>query len=88
MKTYEEGIVKGFSHNVEVVEKLEHELDNANSKIKELANRILEALAMMEKCTEKNVNHITYKGKEYCMASFDVGGLVEIIEDILKGRDK
>ena len=44
MKTYEEGIIKGFSHNINVVEELETKLDNANLTIKELSNRILKAI--------------------------------------------
>ena len=44
MKTYEEGFIKGFSRNINVVEELETKLDNANSKIKELSNRIFKAI--------------------------------------------
>ena len=72
MKTYEEGIVKGFSHNVEVVEKLEHELDNANSKIKELSNRIFKA--------------IEYINNVHC-CTWDNTGAEDLLK-ILKGSDK
>lgn len=51
----------------------------------ELKKKIDEATEILKKCTEKEINYITYKNKKHCICSSDVGQLVLILEDILIG---
>ena len=57
-------------------------------KLKECKSRIDKAIEMINKCLERELNYITYKGEEHLICGSDFGDGAEIILDILTGGDE
>lgn len=78
MKTYEEGFIAGFSHNIKTVEELEEQIKVLKSNLNENTTRILKAIEYTKGLREKYFKE--------CIAgsSIELGNLLEI----LKGEDK
>lgn len=62
-------------------------LENFEIAYHDLQQRIDKAIEMIKKCTEKELNYITYKGEEHLVCGSDFGEGADIIEDILKGEE-
>lgn len=75
-RTYEEGFVKGFCHNIDVVEELETELESSNSRVRELSKRLMKALG-----------YINEKAPGVSTLILDTENKAKLI-DILTGSDK
>lgn len=69
-------------------EELQKKFIEANNEKFVLQKRIEQAIEMIEKMTENELNDITYKSKHYLVYGSDFGEGSDIILEILKGEDK
>ena len=74
---------------VNSIEQLQNDLDNANSKVSELSNRILEALDYInEKAPKVSTLILDTKDKVKLLAILKGANEKELYKEILKGSDK
>ena len=71
----------------EEIGQLKQIIEELELEIKCINKRIDKAIEYIEKMTKKELNYITYKGKEYLVCGSDFSEGSEIILDILKGSD-
>lgn len=74
---------------VNCIEQLQNDLDNANSKVSELSNRIIEALDYInEKAPNVSTLILDTKDKVKLLAILKAVNEKELYKKILKGSDK